>query len=329
VRVLVDKHHADLFHALQLLFEDRFGWTLYTPIGHEWWDEGYWRFGEGYGDDRLAAQFLQPANLHVTNEGLGWDGHYPDRPILVVTLDQARAMTWDYVVATVDDNQRGFRRFADEVGAKYVLQVGNTGQYVDWSLDPLAIVSSEMPIKGRGVLVHQEIDQSIYRQYPLPMDRTVIRSFVNCFPTSGCWPPFLEGEMLLPDFTVTAHGIDGPDGNVETAEHIAQLMASAGWGWHDKQQGDGFGHVLHDWAAIGRPLIGHGAHYRGLMGEMFWDDLATCIDLDRHTMAEAMSLVRDITKDRTKHEDMAAEIRRRFETIDYEAEAESVRRLLA
>jgi hypothetical protein len=35
-----------LVHSLQRVFEDRLGMTLYTPRGHEWWDEGIWRFGE-------------------------------------------------------------------------------------------------------------------------------------------------------------------------------------------------------------------------------------------------------------------------------------------
>lgn len=47
MRALVDRHQADLYYSLQLLFEDRLGVQLFTPIGHEWWDEGYWNFGRG------------------------------------------------------------------------------------------------------------------------------------------------------------------------------------------------------------------------------------------------------------------------------------------
>jgi hypothetical protein len=333
MRALVDRHHHALFYSLQLLF-DRLGVEVYTPIGHDWWDEGYWRFGEGYGDDRLAAQFLNEAPFDNGGPGalfLGhtYDGHHPDRPIHGVPLSTARDLPWDYVVATVQDNQAGFRRFADEVGAKYVLQVGNTNQHVDWTLDPLALVSSEVPIRGRGVVYHQEIDTAVfaYRE-PDPESRT-IRSFVNCFNSTPCQRPFDEVRGLLPEFTFASHGIDGPDGNVETVVDIADLMAGSAFGWHDKVQGDGFGHVIHDWAAIGRPLIGHGAHYRGLMGEGFWQDMVTCIDLDKHPVAEAASIVRDIVADRERHLAMCRAIRAEFDCIDYDAEAERIRELLS
>lgn len=320
MRALVDKHHADLFYSLQLL-GDRLGWDIYTPMGHEWWDEGYWQFGQGYGDDRLARQFLSISNPYT-------DPHHPGRPIHGITLERAKRMTWDYVIATVQDNQRGFARFASEVGAKYVLQVGNTNQDVDWGLDPLALVSSEVPIRGKGLLYHQELEaETTFRFRDLPADRAVVRSFVNCFPSTPCYLPFTEAQRLLPDFAFFNHGIDGD--NIERTSDIAELMAGSGWGWHDKVQGDGFGHVLHGWAAVGRPLIGHAAHYRGLMGEMFWDNLVTCVDLDRYTLTEAMGLVREITSDRAQHEQMSHEIRRRFDTIDYAAEAEAIRALLS
>ena len=61
MRVLIDKHQADLFYALQIIFEDQLGHLVYTPVGQEWWDQGYWQFGQGYGDDRLARQFLNLA----------------------------------------------------------------------------------------------------------------------------------------------------------------------------------------------------------------------------------------------------------------------------
>ena len=58
LNVLVDRHHSGLYQSLQLLAR-RLGWTLYTPVGMDWWDEWYWSFGRGtYSDDRLARQYL-------------------------------------------------------------------------------------------------------------------------------------------------------------------------------------------------------------------------------------------------------------------------------
>ena len=110
----------------------RLGWTLYTPIGHDWWDADYWAFGRStYNDDRLAQQFLVGV---AGPDGLGAppDGEFPDWPIPTVTLDEARAMDWAYVIATVPDNEQGFARFASRASARgSSCRSGNTGQYVD------------------------------------------------------------------------------------------------------------------------------------------------------------------------------------------------------
>jgi hypothetical protein len=311
--VLADRHHAGLFHSLQLMAK-RFGWTLYTPIGHDWWDEGYWRFGEVFGDDRLAQQYL------VNQLSEMYDNEFPDERIRGVSLEEAKAMDWAFVIATVQENQHGFSRFARERGAKFVVQVGNTGQLIDWGLDPLVLNSSEMPILGRGVQYHQEMDPIPFTP---PGKSRSAASFVNCMPYMGpCWD--LLQKSTVP---VEVYGIDGPQGVVKPYSRELDIMASVGWGWHDKGQGDGFGHVLHSWAMVGRPIIGHASHYAGKMAWGFWRDGETCIDLDRHSIEEACEIVKTITPQ--KHLEMCHAIRAEFDKIDYEAEAQMIREFLA
>lgn len=323
MNVLIDRHHAGLFHAMQMLFEDRLGMTVYTPVGHDWWDEHYWEFGKGYGDDRLAVQFLMSPQSF-------YDGHYPGRLIRGVTLAGALVTDWGYVVATVQDNQHGLKRFADEVGAQFVLQVGNTNQDVDWRLDPLALVSSEVPIRGRGLIVHQEFDSEGLFGYSAPVHRGGrVASFVNCFRSTPCIRWFDETAVALPGWRFDEYGIDGQDGNIQPISDIAAIMREATFGWHDKVQGDGFGHVIHMWAAVGRPIVGHSSHYHGLTAAPFWSDLVTCIDLDRHSTEEVAHLMREIVADPPRHEAMCRAIRAKFdELVDYDAEASSVRDFL-
>jgi hypothetical protein len=320
MNVLCDRHHSGLFHSLQLLAA-RMGWTLYTPVGMDWWDEGYWQFGRwAYGDDRLARQFLA-GEPGVDGIGPLFDSEFPDWPAIGVTLEQARAMDWAYVIATVPDNEPGFSRLANERGARFVVQVGNTGQYVDWRRDPLVLSSSEMPIEGRGITYHQEMDPIAFAP---PTMTTTVASFVNCMPSMGrCWDLLQEARARIP---IRIFGIDGPDGILKPNTLLIERMAEAGWGWHDKQQGDGFGHVIHSWAAVGRPLVGHASHYRGKMAERFWRDGETCIDLDRHSVGEAVERILTISPD--EHLAMCRAIRAEFDSIDYAAEAESIRDLL-
>lgn len=337
--VLCDRHHAGLYRSMQLLCK-RLGWNLYTPIGREWATEGYWQFGfHAYGDDRLAVQYLEPHEGIWSWYGnaaddvwVTYDSEFPDVPIMGVRLWAAKAMAFSHIIATVDDNQHGFARFAQEVGAQYVVQVGNTGQYVDWRLDPLALVSSEVPILGRGIRYHQEMDDTRFRQ-PYLATPTRVSSFVNCFPQirrdhqyiGEAWD---HARGLLPRWTFNEYGIDGADGILKPLSLLADTMALSGWVWMDKPTGDGFGHVIHMAAAVGRPIIGHASHYRGKMAEMFWTP-ETSIDLDTVSVQDAARMMSTVAQVPERFAEMCHAIRAIFDTIDYDAEAEAIRDFLA
>lgn len=322
MKVLIDRHHAGLFHSMQLL-GDRLGWQIYTPVGHEWWDEGYWSFGRwSWPDDRLAQQYLNPEPWKWDGALSPWtsDSEFPDEKDIIfgVTLERAREMRWDAVIATLQDNQDGFARFARETGAQYVYQVGNTGQQINWGLDPLVLNSSEMPNLGRGIYYHQPMDPI---EFADPVDIRSAASFVNCMTSIACYPLLQEARM-----PIAVYGIDGPDGVIKPLSRSIELMASVGWGWHDKIHGDGFGHVIHGWAAVGRPLIGHASHYRGKMAERLWIDGETCIDLDQHSVAEAVDTVLSMSP--VRHWEMCRAIRAKYDEIPWEAELDSIRNLL-
>jgi hypothetical protein len=333
MRILCDRHHADLLYSLQLLFEDRLGVDLYVPVGHEWWDEGYWQFGICFGDDRLARQYLNPDAYTPGDDGqyTTFDSAHTERVIRGVSLAAAKQMDWDFVLATVPENQVGFASFAASCSARYLYHVGNTGQYVNWDLNPTVLSNST---EHEGVLMmHQEIDsgaQGIYAYQPLqPEDARTGRCFVNHFFEMPGYGDFMEAEAQLHEFNFTLHGHDGRDGNIEPASRLAALMARSGWGWHDKSLSDGFGHVIHAWAAVGRPLIGRSRYYRGKLAEPFWQHEETCIDLDLVSFHDALGLVRDISADPARHRAMCEAMRAEFDRqVDYEAEAAAVAALL-
>lgn len=314
MRILVDRHQADLLYSIQRLFEDRLGYELYIMLGHDWWDEGFWKFGEVFGDDRLAQQYLTiDANWREVEPGLWltFDPGHPERPLYGVTLELARGWSWGAVMATVQENQAGFHRFASETGAKYLYHIGNTRQEVDWTLDPIVLNASEVPMQGRGVQIGQEFDHLTTFRFrePTRMDR--ITSFVNLLPLiPESWGPMAELSKLLP-YEFRSFGHSCPDGNLHPVAAIADQMARSGWGYHDKPTGDGFGHVIHNWAAVGRPLIGHARYYQGQKAEVFWQDLETCIDLDKHSVYEAAQIIGSM--DPQRYREMCRAIR---ETLD-------------
>jgi hypothetical protein len=327
VKVLADRHHAGLFHSLQLL-GDRLDWDIYTPVGREWWDERYWRFGEGYGDERLVAQYLSTEaegwSKWAPTSGIYWtqDRDYPDRWIHGIPLETAKRTDWDLVIATVQDNQRGFARFAAETGAKYVYQVGNTRQEIDWGLDPYVIASSEVPLV-RGVRYLQEMHPAYHFRASEPGSHKRLTSFVQYAPRTECWPETVRHLSALQGFDIRIHGAGCPDGLIAPTTAVADEMARAGFGWHDKPTGDGFGHVLWGWAAIGRPIIGHKRHYRGQLGEVLWTP-ETSIDLDTQDVVE---ILRAMTPER--HAEMCEAMRLVFAAhYNPERDAQAIREFL-
>lgn len=337
MKILVDRHHADLLNSIQCLFEDRLGVEVFVPVGHEWWDEGYWRFGQVYGDDRLAQQYLALNDSYIATQGgqhyVTHDQEHPDRKIRAVTLEQFRAKEWAFVMPSVQENQLGFHRLAKEVGARYLYQVGNTGQQIEWALDPFVVNTSEAPLRGQGITIHQEIASGPAGAYRFSeaehANRHLIRNFVNLFDRLPGYEAFLAAERTLTDFTFKCHGHEGRDEYLPTAGEIGAAMAGSGFAWHDKPVGDGFGHVIHSWAAVGRPLIGHARYYRGKQAGPLWRDGVTCIDLDVHAMPEVYQSIRNIANDPERHKWMCDSIRAEFDTlVNYEAEADAVRSLL-
>lgn len=316
MRLLADRHQADLFYGIGSLF-DRLGWEVWTPIGHDWWDAGIWRFGEVFGDDRLAQQYLpiDPLWREVEpGQYVTFDPCHPERPLHGVTLECARGWSWDGVMATVQENQAGFARFAQETGARYLYQIGNTRQQIDWGLDPLVLNASEIVLQGRGVNIGQEFDHHTTFRYREPLHLNRVASFVNLLPLiPESWAPFEELRKLLPDFRFRSFGHHCPDGILQPVAHIADEMSRTGWAYHDKPTGDGFGHIIHNWAAVGRPLVGHARYYTGQKAEVFWQDGVTCIDLDRHDYAEAARIMAEITPQR--HAEMCRAIRETLERI--------------
>lgn len=341
LNILVDRHHAGLLHSLQLLFEDRLKMNLYVTAGREWWDEGYWAFGKSaWGDDRLAHQFLvsgsgtpgwdrDPLNLYG-GDYIDWDQEFPDRYIAGVSVARAREMPWAFVLASVPDNYAGFHRFAQEHGAKFIIQVGNHGQYIDWGLDPIVLASvGKGQIQGPGnvTIYHQEFDSEwgAYRfSEPEHSNPQLVGSFVNLMPRQNGWDFLTRTREQLPEFTFKIHGIDGPDGKVVPTGAIGAVMANCGWGWHDKN-GDGFGHVIHNWASVGRPLVGRASTYQGCLAESFWEDGVTSVNIDGRKPDEVARILREISLDKDRHAEMCHRIRDKFVTlVDWEKEAAEI-----
>jgi hypothetical protein len=329
-RVLADWHHPALWESLSILFEDRFGWELYAMGGEDWTKHG-WTLASpppiGWSAaDYLSMKGAKPVGDHWERK----EREYP-RPRKMVTPDQAFGMSWDFVLGSVPDHQRTFAALAGRLGARFVHQVGNAKHPIDQSLQQIVLASSIVRLRRTPhVVYHQEFDRTLFAPSPIATrhDRVRVASLMLRLDWTSCEYRWLSEA---PGIEWDAPGGKDPNATTYLAPmtKVAQTIRNAGWVWMDKRIGDGYGHTIHNAAAMGRPLIGHASHYKGMLAEPFWRDLETCVDLDRHDPKEALRLIWAISNDPDWHGEMGANIQATFdELVDFDAEADRIRSVL-
>lgn len=361
IRVLCDAIHADLWESLRLLLEVRLGWQLYRPIGMEWHERGVWRFEQhqpyGLG---VAHQFLDPWDGdrayasgyhfypgHRTDEPCGdceWphaarrDTTHPPQVQRLVTYEQARSKPWDLVLATLAENEEGLWKFAQEVGAHYGIQVGNQGAQNLWPIAEFGLLSVTTPgftPWKPHVYYRQEFD---LRQFS-PDDGAIaepdlVSTRVQCITQTGEYARFLAAAAAIPEARFLWYGHCEPrdehwGGDDATTNDVAHSMHRTRVAWHAKRWSDGYGHVVHNWFAIGRPVIGTATYYQDKIAGPLFVEGVTSYDLDRHSDQEVHGIIRRLLGDDDHWLTMCRASAERFRAVvDFDAEAEQIRTML-
>lgn len=341
MKVLADFHHSSLLRSLVMLFEDRLGMELYRPIGMEWYEKGYWAINNL---EDTAKQFLDldqalkpgdgtPA-LNQIAAGNDAEGVYlvADPGMLsahkAATFDFFVNNKFDYVIASIPAHVDLFRDLIAKYQpwAKLIIQMGN-----NWNLDNYRnenILASIAPQPGgyqcNIMFYHQEFDLNIFHPSPcLPTKK--IHSYVNVIEHSGIgWEDFQQLKRLRPDFDFKAYGGQCPDGNMTGPAELARSMREAQFIFHVKPGGDGFGHVIHNAYAVGRPLITRPSHYRGQLAEQLLVP-GTFIDLDRYGPGEIKNIITRLTHAPDHLRQMGQRAAERFqEVVNYDIESREI-----
>ncbi len=140
----------------------------------------------------------------------------------------------------------------------------------------------------------------------------------------------------MPDFEWRVYGAYGDApldefaaGVIGTTPGVAVAMRETGFIWHTKYWSDGFGHVVHNAFASGRPVVGGMSYYVDKIAGPLWIDGVTCIDVDRRSDEEVRAAMREMRDRPDRHLAMCQAAAARFrEIVDFEADAEKIRRLL-
>ncbi len=341
MKVLLDFHHHDLWESMELLCA-RLGWTLYRPIGMEWYDEGYWNLERAWHGDAVARQYLTPWGDDIDGRRLDKShGRWQN----LLTLEQARDLRPDIVIASVAHNHEGFARFAREVHAVFGLQLGNVRfSEIDmredrWDLASFGLVSAVLPgpVRVPHVTYHQEFSLADFRHEPPPQgERLVVSSFVNCFPENvDAYAGFRAIAGSHPEHDWRVYGAYGqvPQdeyacGNIDRCASVGDAMRASDIAWHTKQWSDGYGHVIHDWFAVGRPVIGHEWYYRSQLAGPLWQEGVTSFDITDKSVDEVAGIIADLRADPERHLRMSEAAAARFrEVVDFDQEEQAIRRM--
>jgi len=340
IRVLTEMHHGDLYESLAMLFEDRFGWQLYRPTGMEFWDQGIWNY-ERHMDhgESIARQYLQPLS---TDRDMGDhferdDDSHPGRVHKLVTLEQVRSQRFDIVLATLAENEQGLHDLARSIGARFGLQLGNEGTINRYDLMDFAMFSTtreHLPWKPY-VTYHQEFSLTDFRfEYP-PTDNDLVATWVQCLPSGEeDWERFKTLATMTPELRWRHHGHCNQDSgywrsNVKTSAEVAAQMRAARIGLHFKRWSDGYGHVIHNLFAVGKPVVATASYYRGKLAEPLFVDGVTSFDVQTRSNHEVVEIIRRLATDDDYHRQISEASAARFrEVVDFDADAAAIRTML-
>jgi hypothetical protein len=176
------------------------------------------------------------------------------------------------------------------------------------------------------VFYHQEFDLNIFAPAPCLPTRKVHSYLHMITHYETAWRDHQEFKRLFePEgYEVRAYGGLCPDGSKTGPREVADSMREAQFIFQVKPGGDGFGHVIHNTYAVGRPLITRASHYRGQLAEQLLVP-GTFIDLDRHYGRELWLLVTGLTASPARLRDMGQRAAERFrEVVNYEREAREI-----
>lgn len=354
-RVFTDFHHGALLQSLILLFERRLGGRVFRPIGLEWYEKGFWRIN----DQRdTAEQFL---GMHtVPSDGTpplnDIEASINDEIYLVrdtiegvnkaITYDTFLRIPIDIVIASIPQHIEPFRRLCDMHPSKpkLIFQIGNQWDVFDTNLVKNCMVSTSIVNHPEGinyVQYHQEFDTEIFRpsrivtnQYNVDADypeasMQTIYSFINILQNHRDWATFLQCEKLLEgQFEFRSFGGQCRDGNMTGARELAAKMREAKFIWHTKSGGDGYGHILHNAFAVGRPVIIRREDYSGKLGDKLLIPGETCIAIDQMDAAEIVHFIKYFSQP-DRYATMAKNVYNKFrEVVEFDREEQEIRQFL-
>jgi hypothetical protein len=337
MNILTDFHHNSLLRSFVMLFEERLGMNVYRPIGLEWFYEGYWAI-----NDQLdtAKQFLDvetqvladntpPLNI-VKEYSDGVYSVYDPGNITThnaITLEAFKNVQFDYIIASIPQHIGLFQRLIQEFQpkAKLIVQIGNNwNPNIFRGLNVLGSVKPGSLQDANVVYYHQEFDTNIFKPKEHTISKTV-SSYINLLQEMHFgWNDFIKLESSLTDFTFRSYGGQCRDGNMTGAHDLADSMSNDDLVFHVKDHGDGYGHIIYNAYACGRPTIIRRSLYDNQLAQELFNDESS-INLDGISIEDAVHKVKKVLSDEELLNNMSIKAYETFKNnVDFAYDAEKV-----
>jgi|SRR5882724_755026 len=332
--ILTDFHHSGLHRSLQLLFENRLGYNLYRQIGMDWYKNGFWAINE---HEATAKQYLDirggqgmnppdgTPNLNYSTEDSFLDGIYycedtHHRSVhRAIAFERFCQMKFDIIIASVPQHVPIFKRLIKEYQpqAKLVFQMGNMFSEITNNLHEIpnllaSTIAFPLPTTCNGVFYHQEFDTTVFSPSELPAEK-LFTSFINVYQHNGGFTDYATLRTMLPEYEFKSYGGQCENGAVTGIENVAAIMKKSYFGFHSKYMGDGYGHVLYNWMACGKPIITRLSDYKGKLAEEILFDHETCLDIDRYSFEQLRDIISTLPDH--QYEYMCQQAYSRFKTL--------------
>lgn len=350
MNILCDFHHSDLWWSSHLIFEVALGHRLYRPRGMEWFEKGYYQKK----NHDVAKQFLihsmftledvakypsckvtmPPGSFHefrASMDTLNGCRYYP--LIRTVSLEEFADLKIDIIMPTLSENQEPWLRLRNNYQPKAKL-IREEGNVCGWSAihpDYKNLLTSDLPTFKKAntpnkLLYHQRFDTQRIFAYRDPKHFDRVTCFMPGLRGSSGLMAFIEkhdfGSMEFVDY-----GHHSPRGFLSPKEKYVEELYRTAFVWHVKPGGDGFGHVIHNGFAVGRPVITNGDDYRDSQVWPLLEDGKTCILIGRDHKENSEKIKSMSHPDMIKQMSKLASERFR-QVVNYDMEANEIKRFL-
>jgi hypothetical protein len=253
--------------------------------------------------------------------------------IRTISLEEFSDSEFDIIMPTVSSNQEPWLKLRNDLKpkAKLIREEGNPHGWTAFHPEYKNLMTSDLPALRMSsapnkVFYHQKFDTDRVFVYQEPKHFDRITSFMPGFRGSPEIVAFTQshdfGTMKFFDY-----GHLSPNGFLSPKERYATELSRAALVWHIKPGGDGFGHVMHNALAMGRPVVTKARDYmEGLLWPLLLDG-KTCILIGDNPV-ENSEKIRSFQNPEKLMEMSHAAHDKFWAVVDYKGEEQMIKKFL-